>query len=90
MEDTYNVLTPTFKWCLGTGLQIEAFVAFGVHPSNAVAQRVTAILFAVQTQAFSKSRIISTPVGCHLLIRVQNGVREEVDRSLVSTFYGPW
>lgn len=74
-----------------TGLQIESLaVASSVYLSDTVAQIITAILFAVQTQALVKRTVVSTSVSYHLVVRVQQGVSEEVDSSLMSTFDSLW
>lgn len=83
--------TLTYKWSLRTSLQIETLaVASTVYLSNTVAQNITAILFAVQTQALVKRTVIPTSVSYQLVVRVQQGVSEEVDSSLVRTFDSLW
>lgn len=65
-------------------LQEELLAGAAVNLLNVVAQRVAAILAAVQADAFVEGTVVPAPVRHDLFVLVEQRVDEQMDGALVS------
>lgn len=77
----------TFVWHHISGLHVHLAVLSVPHLGNIIAHLVAAVLTAAQAHTFVESLLGVTAV-CHaVLVLVDKGVNEEVDGTLMGTFY---
>lgn len=79
--------TLTFVRHDGAGLHVQPPASTGADLLDVVAQSVATVLSAVQADALLEDAVVSALVGHVLFVFVQQGVDEQVDRSLVSTLH---
>lgn len=71
------------KWA---GFEVQPLAGARADLLDVVAENVTSIFAAIQTDTFAKCCVVSAPVSCDLFVSVQERVNEKVHGSLVGTF----
>lgn len=76
----------TFVWHKRAGFEVQPLAGARADLLDVVAESVTTVFAAVQTDTLVKCCVVSALVGHDLFVSVQQRVNEKVHSSLVGTF----